>query len=348
MTPIPAVVPPLPRERTWKRNVAPAAALDWLAAGWRDFTIYPAASISYGLLVFLVSVVTTVGLFALRLDYILLPAFAGFMVVGPIIGIGLYEKSRRIAEGKPVTLWQMIFVRPESGGQILFAGVLLFLLTLLWMRAAVIVYALFFGLRPFPGLDHIIPMLFTTEVGWAMLLVGSAIGGLFAAFAFAISAFSIPMLLNRAHGRFDRHGHQHGAGLEQSARHVDLGGHHAGADCCRHRDRTAGNDRDFPGAGTRKLARVPGDAALSLTRGTWSCFRWVVAVRMRGWWRCRRMRAQPARKCCSPAASSPTVCAKPICLCPQFIAAHAFGRSRRRSAGLPAWKAPASIFRPGA
>ena len=84
------------------------------------------------------------------------------MVVGPVIGIGLYEKSRRIAEGRPVSLWQMVFVRPESGGQILFAGVLLFLLTLLWMRAAVIVYALFFGLRPFPGLDHIVPMLFTT------------------------------------------------------------------------------------------------------------------------------------------------------------------------------------------
>ena len=57
----------------------------------------------------------------------------------------------------------MIFVKPKSGGQILFAGVLLFLLMLLWMRAAVIIYALFFGLRPFPGLDHIAPMLFTTH-----------------------------------------------------------------------------------------------------------------------------------------------------------------------------------------
>src|SRR6185436_15155824 len=89
MAPLPAVVPPLPRAGTWNRNLAPAAAFDWLRAGWRDFTIDPAASISYGLLVFLVSVVTTVGLFALRWDFILLPAFAGFMVVGPIIGIGL-------------------------------------------------------------------------------------------------------------------------------------------------------------------------------------------------------------------------------------------------------------------
>jgi uncharacterized membrane protein len=90
----------------------------------------------------------------------------------------------------------MIFVKPRSGGQVLFTGVLLCLLMLLWMRAAVIIYALFFGLRPFPGLDHIAEMLFTTPTGWAMLIVGGAVGGLFAAFSFAISAFSIPMLLS--------------------------------------------------------------------------------------------------------------------------------------------------------
>jgi uncharacterized membrane protein len=64
------------------------------------------------------------------------------------------------------------------------------------MRAAVIIYALFFGLLPFPGLDHIAPMLFTSKTGLAMLAVGTVVGGLFAAFSFAISAFSIPMLLN--------------------------------------------------------------------------------------------------------------------------------------------------------
>ena len=40
-------------------------------------------------------------------------------------------------------------------------------------------------------------MLFTTPVGWAMLIVGSAVGGLFAAFSFAISAFSIPMMFDK-------------------------------------------------------------------------------------------------------------------------------------------------------
>src|SRR5262245_57760836 len=94
---IPAVMPPLPRDRSWNRNYKPAAAFRWLAAGWRDLVTRPGPSLAYGVIVFLVSAAIVVGLFALGWDYILFPAFAGFMVVGPILAVGLYEKSRRIA-----------------------------------------------------------------------------------------------------------------------------------------------------------------------------------------------------------------------------------------------------------
>lgn len=195
MTMIPDVLPPLPRDNRWARHLPRGVAFDWLAQGWRDVAAGPVASLAYGFLVFAISLVIVGGLFAFGWDYILFPAFAGFMVVGPVLAVGLYEKSRRVAAGEPVGLTQMIFVRPASGGQILFTGVLLCLLMLTWMRAAVIIYALFFGLLPFPGLSHIAPMLFTTAVGWAMLIVGTVVGGVFAAFSFAISAVSIPMLL---------------------------------------------------------------------------------------------------------------------------------------------------------
>lgn len=192
---IPKTVPPLPPEVSFARHLDRSAAFGWLKAGWQDMMTHSAASLAYGFLVFILSLLVVASLYTLSLDYILFPALAGFMVIGPTLAIGLYEKSRRIAAGEPVSLFSMIFVRPKSGAQILFIGVLLCLLMLLWMRAAVLLYALFFGLLPFPGLDHVVEILLSPE-GILLLIVGMLIGGLFAAFAFAISVLAVPMLLD--------------------------------------------------------------------------------------------------------------------------------------------------------
>ena len=196
MTIIPSVIPPLPTSNRWIRSLSASDPFKWLAQGWRDLRIVPSLSIAYGTIIFLLSVGFVGGLVALGWDYILFPAFAGFMVIGPILAVGLYEKSRRIEAGETLRWRDIFLVQPRSGGQIIFTGVLLSLLMMVWMRAAVIIYALFFGLLPFPGLNHIARMLLATGEGHAMLIVGTAIGGLFAAFSFAISAFSIPMLLD--------------------------------------------------------------------------------------------------------------------------------------------------------
>ncbi|WP_089176979.1 DUF2189 domain-containing protein [Bosea sp. AS-1] len=187
---------PLPLAAQRQRHLPASAALSWLGVGWRDLWLSPLPSLIYGFVVFLVSLAIVWGLFRLELDYILFPALAGFMVVGPLLAIGLYQKSRDIEQGRSVSLARMIFVKAASGGQVWFTGAILCLLMLVWMRAAVIIYALFFGLRPFPGLHDVATMLVTTPTGWAMLLVGTAAGGLFAAFSFAISSFAVPMLLD--------------------------------------------------------------------------------------------------------------------------------------------------------
>lgn len=190
---IPAIAPARPDLR---RALPPATAFAWLNAGWRDFIRRPGLSLVYGLLVFAVSWAVVASIFNLGYDYILFPALSGFLVIAPLAATGLYEKSRRLAAGRPVTLAGMMFVRIRSGGQIVFIGLLLCLLMVLWNRAAVLLYALFFGLHAFPGLHDIVPVLLATPVGWALLIVGGLVGGVFAAFSFAISVFAVPRLLD--------------------------------------------------------------------------------------------------------------------------------------------------------
>lgn len=169
----------------------------WLAGGWRDLWRRPVPSLIYGIGIFLLSVAFIWTLIEFGRDYILFPALAGFMIIAPFLAIGLYKKSQALEEGREIGLAEMLMVKPRSGAQVFFTGALLCLLMLLWMRAAVLIYALFLGITAFPGLDHITEMLFGTSNGWAMLFVGTIVGGLFAAFAFAISVFSVPMLLDR-------------------------------------------------------------------------------------------------------------------------------------------------------
>jgi len=198
MTKVGATTAAKPLRPEFHRDFPLTTPFSWLAAGVRDTFKYPLCSLTYGIAIFLVSVVIIVGLFDLGFDYILLPALSGFMVMGPAIAVGLYEKSRQLALGETPRLSEMISAHSRAPGQILFVGIVLMLVMMLWLRAATLLYALVFGMIPFAGFDQVLTTIFTTPHGWGLLIIGSAVGGLFAAFSFAISAFSIPMVMNES------------------------------------------------------------------------------------------------------------------------------------------------------
>jgi len=195
LEPLPEIQPRAPRAISYHRQLPASAAFEWLRLGIADLRVKPALSLVVGGGVFLASAIVIAAMFALNFSYIMFPALSGFLVVGPLLAVGLYEKSRRLEAGESLSLVDILHVRMRSGGQIVFAGLLICLLFLVWLRAANLLYALFFGLNAFPGFDDMLATIFGTTRGRALLLVGTAVGGLFAAFAFAISWFSIPMLL---------------------------------------------------------------------------------------------------------------------------------------------------------
>ncbi|MCC6597293.1 MAG: DUF2189 domain-containing protein [Alphaproteobacteria bacterium] len=196
MSHIPEIEPPIRGERRFERHMEMSVAFTWLRAGWRDLCAAPLPGLLYGLVICLISLAVVAAMYKLAFDYILFPALSGFLIVGPFMAIGLYEESRRIAAKKTTKPMDVLRVKAASPGQLLYMGVLLCVLMLLWMRAAVLLYSIVFGLTPFLGTAHIIETLFYTDRGLILLVVGSLVGALFAAFSFAISVFSVPMLLN--------------------------------------------------------------------------------------------------------------------------------------------------------
>lgn len=197
LEPLPALRKPDRPASPHARNLPAGVAFGWLRDGWRDLSAAPWSSLAYGLFLTLISFAVLWALHASQLLYLALPAIAGFLIVGPFLAIGLYEKSRRWSEGEHVGLTDMLALRAASGAQLAYAGLLLGLLILFWLRAADLLYALFFGLKPFPGAADALADAFTTIRGWALIATGTLVGGLFAAFAFAISVFSVPMLVSR-------------------------------------------------------------------------------------------------------------------------------------------------------
>jgi len=179
------------------RRVPFDAPWDWLAEGWRDMWVSPELSLAYGAVFAGVGALTAVALSFIGTLSILPPLLSGFLLVGPLVAVGLYEASRRRQRGETVTLSDMALAGFRAPGQLgLFASFLLFAF-LLWMQIALLMFMLFLGANALPPPSAFLTTLLFTPSGLSLLVVGTIVGGLIAAFMFAMSVVAVPMLLDR-------------------------------------------------------------------------------------------------------------------------------------------------------
>lgn len=168
------------------RDLEVSAAFGWLRSGWSDFLKAPGVSLIYGFLVFLVTAMVAWLAWKLGGYVLLISALSGFVFVAPMLAFGLYSVSRQLCEGKQPSLAHTFrSIKRPLGNAMVFTLVLL-LVFLLWARAGMMVQV-FFPYGQDPEWVHI--MMF--------LLIGSAVGSIFASVSFAASVVSLPMLANR-------------------------------------------------------------------------------------------------------------------------------------------------------
>lgn len=174
---------------------------DAVRRGIEDFKAMPSHAL------FLVIVYPVIGILLGRVLFgygavqLAFPLLAGFALLGPFAALGLYELSRRREKGLDASAWHALKVYRGPGiGPILTLGIILLALFGLWLAIAQALYTQNFGERPFTGLREFVGAVLTTSEGLRMAVIGNAVGFVFAVIAFALSAISFPLMLDRKVG----------------------------------------------------------------------------------------------------------------------------------------------------
>ncbi|SDG45274.1 DUF2189 domain-containing protein [Roseospirillum parvum] len=178
------------------RTVGVEQSARWLAAGWHDLKRNPLLSLGHGGVFFLLSAVVTGGALMVGQGGMILPLISGFMIVAPVLVVGLYEISRRQESGAPLDLDALTRAMQASLPRLAGVGLGLSLLLLVWLEAALIVFALFYG-GDTPPLDQFVSQVLAAPQAPLFLLVGTLVGGALAGLAFALSVVSLPLLVER-------------------------------------------------------------------------------------------------------------------------------------------------------
>ena len=165
----------------------------WLRFGWRDLMSAKGIGLFYGFC-FMTMALVLGAVFRSKPEYAMSIA-SGCLLVGPFLAMGLYEVSRRREQGErpelgaSLTCWDS---HVRSMGMLV---LVLIVLELLWGRASLVVFAVFFN-TGMPSTTGVIKAVFNPE-NWEFLVVYMVVGSVFAGLVYSIAVVSIPMILDR-------------------------------------------------------------------------------------------------------------------------------------------------------
>ncbi|WP_341644209.1 DUF2189 domain-containing protein [Thauera sp. SDU_THAU2] len=175
------------------REVSLGAPLRWIARGIDDLKTCAIPSLFYGFCFAAMGLLLTI---TLRHAYEYVAALtSGFLILGPFLAMGLYEISRRRERGEACRLLPTLTVWRRNAGNIGLFAVVLGVLFLLWARASMVVFALFYT-SEMPDLSSFVTQLLRLE-NLEFLAAYFGVGMLFAFLSFAASVVAVPLMLDR-------------------------------------------------------------------------------------------------------------------------------------------------------
>jgi uncharacterized membrane protein len=171
---------------------------DCLISGLSDFARAPAFGLFFGAMVALFGIGIVAALTIFDTPWLIYPFAIGFPLVGPFLAVGLYEVSRRLQAGSPLT-WSGVtgvILAQRSREFIWMAFVVLFVFWI-WMYQIRLLLAVFLGQLSFSSFDAFTQVLLHTPQGLMFLVFGHVIGAVLALSLFSLTVIAMPMLLDR-------------------------------------------------------------------------------------------------------------------------------------------------------
>jgi len=195
MDPAPEPYVPPPSEAPLKEIIALRLRdpFRWLLLGWRDLLAAKGISVFYGVCFWLMALVLGL-VFRNKPEYTMTIA-SGCLLVGPFLAMGLYEVSRRRELGLVPDLGTSLTCWDSHWRSMGLLVLVLIVLELLWGRASLVVFAVFFN-TGMPSTTGVIKAIFNPG-NWEFLAVYGVVGSVFAGLVFALTVVSIPMILDR-------------------------------------------------------------------------------------------------------------------------------------------------------
>jgi uncharacterized membrane protein len=175
-----------------------ADVFDALKRGLDDFSEKPSHYVFLCLMYPIAGVFLTLWTSGANLLPMVFPLMSGFVLIGPIAAIGLYEISRRREEGLDTSWTHALEVRHSPAlPSIIAVGLMLFGLFVVWLVTAQTLYANLLG-EVFPRtMTDFTRQVFGTAQGLQLIVWGNLIGFGFALVVLAISVITFPLLLDR-------------------------------------------------------------------------------------------------------------------------------------------------------
>ena len=175
------------------RSIGWGAPLRWLVRGARDMGAHIGIALFYGFCFWTMAIILG-AVFRNRPEYTM-SIVSGCLLVGPFLAMGLYDVSRRRERGESPALSHSITCWDSHVGSMGLLVLVLIVLELLWGRASLVVFAVFFK-TGMPSTTGVLQAIFSPG-NWEFVLVYMAVGGIFATLVFSTMVVSVPMILDR-------------------------------------------------------------------------------------------------------------------------------------------------------